>query len=248
MIWKRYTYLHDLAFTDISFQVEELFNPVCGRRKARPWLQPQLPALGPPRSRDNWQLHSCAYKAMSKGRQCRGHRPRVTLRSNHGHIQLTMHPAPATCARPPLQSRRQDIKKLRALLGVHRGGPQATGSGTARPQKHQELLLLPKRHFSRWKREGGSWWAQRHPCPGGAMAAVTDLCGRGPQSLRAWRRVSLPGEMRWRMQRMRWTSPEWPGRARARRWNGSGAKWRQVARVAVKSPHLLRQTTCLWLK
>lgn len=96
----------------------------------------------------------------------------------------------------------------------------------------------------------------------GPQQLVTDLCGCGPHGLReqwqrrppAWlqhwerRWVSLPGEMRWRMQRMRWTSPEWPGRARARRWNGSGAEWRWVARVAVKSPHLLRQTTCLWLK
>lgn len=79
-----------------------------------------------------------------------------------------------------------------------------------------------------------------------AVAVATDLRGRGQQGLR--QRVSLLGEMRWKMRRMRWTSPEWLGRATAQRWNGSEAEWKLAARVAVKSPHLLRQMTCLWLK
>lgn len=131
-----------------------------------------------------------------------------------------------------------------------RGGPQATASGVARPQ--QQRTVVPKRTergrgSPGSKGEGGSRWAQG--CPSlEAPCAVTDLCARGPRGLRARRRGSLPGEMRWKMRRRRWTSPDRPGRARAGRWDGSAAGWRRVARVAVKSPRLLRQTTCLWLK
>lgn len=81
----------------------------------------------------------------------------------------------------------------------------------------------------------------RGTCPGGAAAAGTDPAGRG-------RLVSLPRETRWKRQMTRRTSPGWPAQARVRRWHGSAGQWRGAVPVAVKSPHLLRQTTCLWLK
>lgn len=109
-----------------------------------------------------------------------------------------------------------------------------------KPYRHPEVLLLPRSPLPDEKEKvdlagcGG-------PCPGGAAAAGTDRCGCGGP-------VSLPRETRWTKQMMRWTSPAWPSRARARCWNGSAVRWRGAAPVAVKSPRLLRQTTCLWLK
>lgn len=115
-----------------------------------------------------------------------------------------------------------------------------------------ETTCVTKRTLSIQRGEGGSEgggsfaWRGPHGC--------TDLRGRGPWGRQvqrqhwAWRQAALPGEMRWRTRRRRWTSPEWPARARARCWGSSAAERRPVARGAVKSPHLLRQMTCLWSK
>lgn len=72
--------------------------------------------------------------------------PRPRLRDRAPHT--------CRCPSPPLQSRRgYDIKKHHHFWGPW-GGQHTTRSGTAKPQKYQDVLVLPKRHFRVKKRRG----------------------------------------------------------------------------------------------
>lgn len=57
-------------------------------------------------------------------------------------------------AHPPEQEEAH-IKRHHALLLVHGEGPYATVSGFTKPQKHQELHLLPESHLPDEKKKVG---------------------------------------------------------------------------------------------